>query len=175
MPKDGSTASRPIAIFIDADACPVRDEIFQVADRRGLRVFVVANGSRPLSRPRSPNAEVVLVPDGADKADDWIAEHVGEGDVCVTADIPLASRCLAAGAKAVSPRGHRWSEDNIGAALAGRDLARHLREMGQETRHAPMGKADRSRFLIALDAALTERPRPPTARGAGGVMPGWDG
>ena len=163
------------AIYIDADACPVRDEVFQAADRRGLRVWVVANGSRPLPRPRSPNAEVVLVENGADKADDWIAEHIGAGDVCVTGDIPLASRCLSAGAKAVSPRGHRWTEDNIGTALAGRDLARHLRELGQETRHAPMAPGDRSRFLVALDAALSERQRPTFARAPGGVMPGWDG
>jgi uncharacterized protein len=167
---------RMTAIYIDADACPVREEVFQVADRRGLRVFVVANGSRPLPRPRSPNAELVLVAEGADAADDWIAEHIREGDVCVTGDIPLASRCLAAAAKAVSPRGHRWNEDNIGAALAGRDLARHLREIGQETRHAPMGKADRSKFLVALDAVLSERQRPTAARSPGGrVMPGWDG
>lgn len=164
------------AIYIDADACPVREEVFQVADRRGLRVFVVANGSRPLPRPRSPNAELVLVAEGADKADDWIAEHIGEGDVCVTGDIPLASRCLAAAAKAVSPRGQRWNQDNIGAALAGRDLARHLREIGHETRHAPMGKADRSKFLVALDAVLSERQRPMAARSPGGsIMPGWDG
>lgn len=163
-----------VAIYIDADACPVRDEVFEVADRRGLKVFVVANGSRPLPRPRSPNAELVLVEDGADKADDWIADHSGRGDICVTADIPLASRCLARGAKAISPRGHRWTEDNVGSALAGREIARHLRELGQETRHDPMRKADRSRFLVALDAALNEKPRPTAAQGLGGTMPGWD-
>jgi uncharacterized protein len=164
-----------VAIYIDADACPVRDEVFKVADRQGLRVFVVANGSRPLPRPRSENAEVVLVEDGADKADDWIAEHIGAEDVCVTADIPLASRCVARGAKAVSPRGYRWTEDNLGSALAGREIARHLRELGQETRHAPMGKADRSRFLVALDAALNEKLRAGPARTPRGTMPGWDG
>lgn len=164
-----------VAIYIDADACPVRDEVFGVADRRGLKVFVVANGSRPLPRPRSPSAEVVLVEDGADKADDWIAEHIGRGDICVTADIPLASRCVANGAKALSPRGHRWTEDNLGSALAGREIARHLREMGQETHHAPMRKADRSRFLVGLDAALNERGQPGTRHAPGGIMPGWEG
>lgn len=163
-----------VAIYIDADACPVRDEIYEVADRRGLKVFVVANGSRPLPRPRSANVEVVLVEDGADKADDWIANHIGREDVCVTADIPLASRCLAGRAKALSPRGHRWTEDNVGSALAGREIARHLRELGQETRHAPMRRADRSRFLIALDAALSERPRSVAVCSLGGIMPGWD-
>jgi hypothetical protein len=161
------------AIYIDADACPVREEALLVAEKRELRAFVVANGSRPLRRPRYAAAELVLVAEGADRADDWIAERIGEGDVCVTADIPLASRCLAAGAKAVSPRGHRWSEDNIGSALAGREIARHLRELGQETHHAPMGKADRSRFLVALDAALSERHPAPAPRGPGGVTPGW--
>ena len=163
-----------VAIYIDADACPVRDEVFAVADRRGLKVLVVANGSRPLPRPRSANAEVVLVEDGADKADDWIADHIGQEDVCVTADIPLAARCVARGAKAISPRGHRWTEDNLGSALAGREIARHLRELGQETRHAPMRKADRSRFLVALDAVLNERPRPGAPRAQGGTMPGWE-
>lgn len=162
-------------LYIDADACPVREEALQVAERRALQVFIVANGSRPLPRPRYPAAELVVVAEGADMADNWIAERIGPGDVCVTADIPLASRCLAAGAKALSPRGYRWSEDNIGSALAGREIARHLREMGQETRHAPMAKNDRSRFLVALDAALSERPRLALRLGPGGVAPGWDG
>lgn len=162
-----------VTLYIDADACPVRDEAVGFADRHGLKVYLVANGSRPLPRPRSPHAEVVIVSEGADKADDWIAEHIAGGDICVTADIPLASRCLAAGAKAVSPRGYRWNEDNIGMALAGREIARHLREMGQETRHTPMARDDKSRFLVTLDAALNERPSAALLRKPDGVMPGW--
>lgn len=163
-----------VILYVDADACPVRDEVVGFADRRGLKVYLVANGSRPLPRPRSSNAEIVIVSEGADKADDWIAERVAPGDICVTADIPLASRCLIAGAKAVSPRGYRWSEDNIGMALAGREIARHLRETGLETRHTPMAQDDKSRFLVVLDAALNERQASVFLRSRGDVMPGWE-
>jgi uncharacterized protein YaiI (UPF0178 family) len=98
---------------------------------------------------------MILVGEGADAADDWIAERIGHTDVCVTADIPLASRCLEKGARVVSPTGKQWTEANIGAALAGRDLARHLRELGQKTGGpAPLTKRDRSQFLSALDTAL---------------------
>jgi len=98
---------------------------------------------------------MVLVGDGADAADDWIAERITAIDVCVTADIPLASRCLKKGARAVSPIGRHWTQANIGNALAGREIARHLRELGANTRGpAPLTKQDRSRFLSALDAAL---------------------
>ena len=162
------------SIYIDADACPMQNEVFQVADRRGLRALVVANGNRPLPRPRSLNAEFVLVEGDAGKADDSIAEHIGDGDVCVSEDIPLAARYLPADARAVSSRGRRWSEDNIGAALAGREVFRLLRQMGHETRHTPVENTDRSRFLVALDAALIERPRVAMARGPAGIMPGWD-
>lgn len=163
-----------VTLYVDADACPVRDEVVSVADRRGLKVYLVANGSRPLPRPRSPHAEIVIVSEGADKADDWIAEHIAGGDICVTADIPLASRCLTAGAKAVSPRGYRWNEDNIGMALAGREIARHLRETGHETRHPPMARDDKSRFLVVLDAALNERQATGFLRKPGDVTPGWE-
>jgi hypothetical protein len=98
---------------------------------------------------------MVLVDDTADAADDWIAERVGAMDVCVTSDIPLASRCLKRGARAVSPTGKQWTEANIGNALAGREIARHLRELGATTRGpAPLTKGDRSRFLSALDTAV---------------------
>jgi uncharacterized protein YaiI (UPF0178 family) len=98
---------------------------------------------------------MVLVGDSADAADDWIAKHVSAVDVCVTSDIPLASRCLKKGARVVSPAGRLWTQANIGNALAGREIARHLRELGTITRGpAPMSKKDRSRFLGALDTAV---------------------
>jgi len=140
---------------VDADACPVREEVYRVAARLRLDVFVVSNGSRPIRPPETPNITMVLVGDGADAADDWIAERITAIDVCVTADIPLASRCLKKGARAVSPIGRHWTQANIGNALAGREIARHLRELGANTRGpAPLTKQDRSRFLSALDAAL---------------------
>ena len=105
-------------IYVDADACPVRDEIYRVAGRLGLTVFVVSNGSRPIRPPADPRIHMITVGEGADVADDWIAERIGKGDVCVTSDIPLASRCLAAGARALSPTGKQWTGDNIGGAIA---------------------------------------------------------
>lgn len=142
-------------IYIDGDACPVREEVYRVAERIGLAVFVVSNGSRPIRPPRTGTVRMITVEDGADKADDWIAEHITKSDVCVTSDIPLASRCLAKGARAVSPYGKHWTPDNIGNALAGREIARHLREIGANTGGPPpLAKADRSRFLGALDAAV---------------------
>jgi uncharacterized protein len=142
-------------IYVDGDACPVREEIYRVAARLRLDVFVVANGSRPIRPPAIAQVRMILVGDGADAADDWIAERIAAGDVCVTADIPLASRCLKNGARVVSPSGMQWTQANIGNALAGREIARHLRELGRDTRGpAPMTKRDRSRFLQALDTAL---------------------
>ena len=139
------------AIYIDADACPVRDEVYRVAERLSLEVFVVSNGSRPIRPSRDPNVRMVVVSDGADAADHWIAEHIGPGDICVTGDIPLASRCLAKDALALAPNGKIWTKDNIGNALAGREVSRHLRELGMTGGAAPFSKADRSRFLQALD------------------------
>ena len=142
-------------IYVDADACPVREEIYRVAARLHVNVFVVSNGSRPIRSPRMTNVSVVLVGDRADAADNWIAEHIGITDVCVTSDIPLASRCFKRGAHVVSPIGKQWAEANIGNALAGRDIARHLRELGEKRRRpAPLTKQDRSRFLGVLDTAL---------------------
>jgi hypothetical protein len=101
------------------------------------------------------NVSMVLVGDSADAADDWIAERISATDVCVTSDIPLVSRCLKKGARVVSPTGKRWTEANIGNALAGRDIARQMRELGEITRGpAPLTKRDRSRFLSALDTAV---------------------
>lgn len=142
-------------IYIDADACPVREEVFRVAGRLGLVVHVVSNGSRPIRPPGLANVRMVTVEAGADVADDWIAERIQPADVCVTADIPLASRCLAQGAQALSHTGRKWTGDNIGSALAGRAIGQHLRETGVMTGGpAPLGKADRSRFLSALDAVV---------------------
>ena len=100
-------------IYVDGDACPVREEIYRVAARLRLNVFVVSNGSRPIRPPGTSNVSMVLVGDTADAADDWIAEHVSAVDVCVTSDIPLASRCLKKLARVVSPTGKQWTQANI--------------------------------------------------------------
>jgi uncharacterized protein YaiI (UPF0178 family) len=142
-------------IYVDADACPVREEVYRVADRLALTVHLVTNGSRPIRPPGNPRIRLVIVEEGADKADDWIAERITATDVCVTSDIPLAARCLARQARALSPTGRLWTENNIGNALAGREVARHLREIGVGSGGpAPFAKADRSRFLSALDTAV---------------------
>ena len=142
-------------LFVDGDACPVREEIYRVADRLGLAVFVVANGSRPIRPPGQPNVTMITVEAGADVADDWIAERVTKADVCITNDIPLASRCLAKGCRALAPNGKIWNPDNIGNALAGREVGRYLREMGMNTGGpAPLTKQDRSHFLSALDTLV---------------------
>jgi len=142
-------------IYVDADACPVRDEVYRVAGRLGVSVFVVSNGSRPIRPPGLPYVQMVMVGEAADAADDWIAERVTGADICVTGDIPLASRCLASGARVVPPTGRPFTAANIGNALAGREIARHLREIGETSRGpAPFTKADRSRFLSALDTAV---------------------
>ena len=143
------------AIYIDGDACPVREEVYRVATRLNLHVHVVSNGSRPIRPPNAPNVTLVTVPATPDSADDWIAERIKAVDVCVTSDIPLASRCLAAGARAVAPSGKHWTPDNIGNAMAGRAIGQYMRETGQNTGGPPpLTKQDRSRFLSALDAAV---------------------
>jgi uncharacterized protein len=142
-------------IYVDGDACPVREEVYRVAERLALGVYVVSNGSRPIRPSSNPKIRMVVVTEGADKADDWIAERIGATDVCVTSDIPLAARCLAKQARAVSPTGRPWTPNNIGNALAGRAVSQHLRELGMNTGGPPpMTKADRSRFLSALDTAV---------------------
>ncbi len=139
-------------LFIDADACPVRAEAMRVADRHKLRVFVVSNGGiRP---DPNPLVESVIVPDGADAADMWIAERIGPGDICVTADVPLAARCIEAGGRAIRHNGEVFSQANIGHALAMRDLMADLRAanpLGAGGGAKPFGRADRSRFLDALE------------------------
>ena len=134
----------------------MREEVYRVADRLQLQVHVVSNGSRPIPPPRRAHVQMVTVDEGADKADDWIAERIGGADVCVTSDIPLASRCLAKGARALAPNGRLWTPDNIGGALAGRELSRHLRELGGGGGPPPFSKQDRSKFLSALDTLIQQ-------------------
>ena len=141
-----------LTIYIDADACPVKDEVYRVASRYGLRVAVVANG--PMRAPAAPNVELVVRP-GFGAADDWIAEQAGPGDVVVTADVPLAARCVAKGARVLDPKGRAFTERDVGAALATRDLMEQLRQSGVATGGpAPMTPKDRSRFLSKLDEAV---------------------
>ena len=140
-------------IYVDADACPVKDEALRVADRHGLPIKYVSNAWMRL--PEGANVERVIVPEGPDAADDWIAERIGKGDIVVTADIPLAARCLSAGAQAIGSTGKPFTDASIGMALAMRDLSRHLREIGESRGfNASFTKQDRSRFLGALDTAI---------------------
>jgi hypothetical protein len=140
-------------IFVDADACPVKEEVYRVARRYGLKVRVVANAF--IALPADPLIERVFVDAGPDKADDWIADHAGAGDVVITADIPLAQRALSVGAAAISPTGRAFTADSIGAAMASRAIAEHIRSTGGLTGGpAPFRPADRSRFLQALDEAI---------------------
>jgi uncharacterized protein YaiI (UPF0178 family) len=143
------------AILIDADACPVKDECYKVAARLGLKVFIVAN--RLLQVPRHDLIERILVPRGPDLADDWIAERAGPMTVVVTADIPLAARCVKADALVLSPSGRVFDESSIGMALAMRNLMEDLRSSG-ETTGGPKGFSprDRSAFLSALDRAVRQ-------------------
>jgi uncharacterized protein YaiI (UPF0178 family) len=139
-------------LFIDADACPVKEEAYRVARRYGLKVYVVSNSF--IMVPREPLIEQVVVDAGPDIADDWIAERAVTGDIVITADIPLADRCLKSGAQAINAKGVPFTPDSIGSALAGRAIGEHLRSMGEITRGpAPFSAADRSRFLQALDEA----------------------
>jgi uncharacterized protein YaiI (UPF0178 family) len=140
-------------IYVDADACPVKDEVVRVAERHGATVHFVSNAYMRL--PEGPLIRRVIVPDGPDAADDWIATRITPADVAVTADIPLASRCLKAGARVVGPTGKPFTEAGIGMALAMRDLSRHLRETGESRGfNASFTRADRSRFLQALEHAM---------------------
>ncbi|HWA88607.1 MAG TPA: YaiI/YqxD family protein [Rhizomicrobium sp.] len=142
-----------LEIYVDADACPVKAEVEKVVGRHGLRVHIVSNGG---IRPRpNPLIRSVIVGDGADAADDWIAAHIEAGDIAITADIPLAARCLAKGAWVLRPNGEPFTPQNIGTAIGMRELHRHLREVsGNPTYHAGFTHKDRSRFLNALENAI---------------------
>ena len=137
-------------IYVDADACPVKAEILKVAERHGIEVTFVANsGLRP---SRDPMVKNVIVSSGFDAADDWIAEHTGPGDVVITADVPLAGRCVATGALVTGPTGRVFDEANIGIATAMRDLGAHLRETGESKGYnAAFSPRDRSKFLETMD------------------------
>lgn len=140
-------------IFIDGDACPVKDETFRVAERYKLHVFVVAN--QPMRLPLSPTIEMVTVSGGFDAADDWIVENTLSKDVVITTDILLAERCVKKTVRTLSPKGEEFTEDNIGSAVANRELMQNLRHMGEmRGGPAPMDKKARSRFLSKLDEIL---------------------
>ena len=142
-----------IGIFVDADACPVKDEVYVVATRYGVPVVLVANA--PIHVPDGMGIELVVVGRDPDAADDWIARNVRPGDVVVTADVPLAARCLAEGARALGISGREFDADSIGGHLAMRDLLAQRREAGEITRGpAPISQKDRSRFLGVLDAIV---------------------
>jgi uncharacterized protein len=152
------TSSKPITIYVDADACPVKHEIYRVAARHGLKTVIVSNS--PIAVPRDPLIERVVVAAGMDKADDWIAERVTRGDVLVTADIPLASRGVKAGASVIAPNGKAFTEDSIGGALATRNLLDSLRSAGEITGGPKsFSPRDRSAFLGALDQAIVRLKR----------------
>jgi uncharacterized protein YaiI (UPF0178 family) len=151
-------ADAPIVILVDADACPVKPEIYKVAERHGLKVLVIANA--PIAVPREVWIERVVVPGGMDEADHWIAERARPGAIVVTADIPLASRSVKAGAITIAPNGRVFTEDSIGMALAARNLMDDLRSAGAMTRGpAPFSQKDRSGFLSALDLAIVRLKR----------------
>jgi uncharacterized protein len=140
-------------IYVDADACPVKQEVYRVAHRHGVKVFVVSNAFMLV--PRDPLIERVIVGQSFDAADDWIAERAGPGDVVVTSDIPLAHRAVKAGAAVLAPNGRAFDEASIGMALATRDLLQELRASGAATGGPkPFSARDRSVFLSALEQAL---------------------
>jgi len=147
-----------IRIFVDADACPVKAEVYRVAERYGLKVFVVANSF--MNVPRSDLIERVIVSEGPDVADDWIVERAKPADIVITADIPLAGRCVRNEATVIGPTGKPFTDDSIGMALATRDLLTDLRSAGATTRGPPpLNRQDISRFLSALDLTVTRLQR----------------
>jgi uncharacterized protein YaiI (UPF0178 family) len=140
-------------IYVDADACPVKEEAIRVAERHGLRITFVSNGG--LRPSRDPMIRNVVVPQGADAADDWIVENAIAGDVAVTADIPLAARLVEKAVHVIGPTGRPFTPETIGMALAMRDLKQHLRETGEIKGYNPsFSPRDRSAFLSALDQAV---------------------
>jgi len=142
-----------VEIYVDADACPVKDEVERVATRHQLKTYMVCDGGiRP---SQNPLLHLVVVTQGADAADDWIAEHIGEADICITNDIPLAGRCLKRGAFALKANGETYTDDSIGMALATREIMQGLRETGEITSGPrPFSKADRSKFLDRLEVTV---------------------
>jgi uncharacterized protein YaiI (UPF0178 family) len=150
--------AQPITIFVDADACPVKAEVYRVAERYGAKVYVVSNSY--IAVPREPLIERVVVDDKPDAADDWIAERAAPGSIVITADVPLAHRSITAGAEVIAPNGRPLTPDSIGMALATRNLMQDLRSAGQTTGGPPpFHPRDRSAFLSALDATITRLKR----------------
>jgi uncharacterized protein len=142
-----------IRVLVDADACPVKEDVYRVAQRHQIPVIVVANS--PIRVPKDPLIERITVGGGLDAADNWIAERALPGDIVITSDIPLAARCVNAGAQVIAPDGRRFNEDAIGMALAMRDLMTDLRQAGVATAGPrPFSVRDRSAFLGALDQAI---------------------
>jgi len=140
-------------VYVDGDACPVKDQVYRVALRHDLKVYVVSDG--PLRAQAPGRVEFIRVRQGYNAADDWIAERAGEGDIAVTSDIPLADRCLKKGARVVAPNGREFTEDSIGEAMARRELMDQLRQMGAVTGGPPpFVPADRSRFLARLEETI---------------------
>ncbi len=150
-------------IYVDADACPVKAEVEQIATRHKVRVAVVSNGG--LRPSANPLVEMVYVPDGPDVADIWIAERAGPGDVVVTGDVPLAAKCVAAGAQVIRHNGEAFTPANIGNQLASRDLMADLRASDpfRQGGGRPFSKADRARFRDALERALRIAAQTPRA------------
>ncbi len=158
MPEEIPAPRAVIEILVDADACPVKPEVFRVAERHGVKVFVVSNSGMML--PKEPFIERVIVPAGPDVADDWIVDHARPGSVVVTADVPLADRAVKAGAVVLAPTGKGFTPDSIGMALATRNLMDSLRSAGVETGGPRAFSAkDRSAFLSALDVAIVRLKR----------------
>ncbi len=150
--------SKKIEIYVDGDACPVKDEVLKVAERHKLTYHVVSNSWMRLTRSVFLNQ--VVVSDSFDAADDWIAENITGNDIAITSDIPLAERCVHAGAKVLKPNGKPFSDDNIGMAMAMRELTHQLDDMGKIKRYnAAFSKADRSNFLQGLEKAVQELKR----------------
>ncbi len=142
-----------LEIYIDADGCSVKDEIYKVATRYHLKVFIVAN--KYLQIPANSNFQMQIVSGGFDAADDWIAETISNGDILITSDLLLADRCLKRGAKVLGPKGRELTEEDIGDVLGTRELMSHLRHMGAtNTGPDPMTKTDRSQFLGKLDQII---------------------
>jgi len=143
-----------VELYIDADACPVKDEALKVVARHSIRVHFVSN--QWLRLPQSPLINIVVAPEGPDEADNWIAEHITDQDICVTGDIPLADRCIKKGACVLNHNGKEFTPDSIGMALATRDLMTHLRDSGQMEGGGgkSFSKNDRSSFLSTLETAV---------------------
>jgi uncharacterized protein YaiI (UPF0178 family) len=144
-----------LTIYVDGDSCPVKEEVIRVAQRHGLEVYMVSNGGlRPSNNPR---IHVIVVESGPDVADNWIAERAGDGDITITADILLADRCIKNNVSVINPNGQPFTEDNIGSAIAGRELNAYLREIGAISGHnASFTRQNRSLFLQSLEQAIQD-------------------